>query len=459
MILTILLAGCADPRSPATSQGVDVPVHGAPLLEPEHEQVDQPRTETVPPPGARPENRSELELSPARNPIENDGAQVNAVPHVIIAIPDTGINPYHDFFHQPWRTAHPCKYIPDYPCSIPALNLTLGSGLSYEAALATDQAEWDAVEPGDVYWIPQTPFIAAACHKAWTDTSATATPGQGSACILEDAISHGVATTAQLLMENPDALIAFVEGGTLGVNVLLEAGIPFDLQSLSWGTMTPGTPNPGISDTYCKQNDVFLTPGLTFVAAGNSGDLATTNCSPSLPHVIGVMGGHVGPNIHDLQSRKGADFTASMRLMLPDYKSTDAVASHFGTSFATPMVAGAASLAILQVRQASGYTGHSDWTTGVLDPIAGLTAADLRHAMNVSATYEPIAPAHQYNVGIGLPVPSEAPYLAWGWGWFDHQVVPRVVACLLDDSCDPVNPDAQAYMDTLAAARMALYRR
>src|SRR5689334_6520634 len=77
-----------------------------------------------------------------------------ARPSVVVALADTGVNPYHDAFYRPQNTAHPCTWVVGFKdCSIPALRLSVGRDLSFDAAMAADKAAWASVKPHQWYWI------------------------------------------------------------------------------------------------------------------------------------------------------------------------------------------------------------------------------------------------------------------------------------------------------------------
>jgi hypothetical protein len=79
----------------------------------------------------------------------------------VVAVSDTGINPYHLDFRRPELTAHPSTYIEGFPRSVEALRLDLegASGRSTRGAYRHDAAAWDEVEFGKLYWIPGTNII------------------------------------------------------------------------------------------------------------------------------------------------------------------------------------------------------------------------------------------------------------------------------------------------------------
>ena len=81
-------------------------------------------------------------------------------PFTVIAVADSGINPYHVEFRSPDLTAHPSTYIEGFPRSTPALKLTLDSR-KYAEALTEDRDEWAGVAMDELVWIPGTNIVGA----------------------------------------------------------------------------------------------------------------------------------------------------------------------------------------------------------------------------------------------------------------------------------------------------------
>ncbi|HVE74873.1 MAG TPA: hypothetical protein VNA30_07310, partial [Mycobacteriales bacterium] len=72
-----------------------------------------------------------------------------AAPSGVVAVIDSGINPYHQVFRDPSPAAqrHPSTRFPGYPTGAQALRLTLG-GSSYDDAVAADcERVWKKLKP------------------------------------------------------------------------------------------------------------------------------------------------------------------------------------------------------------------------------------------------------------------------------------------------------------------------
>ncbi len=147
--------------------------------------------------------------------------------HVVIAVIDTGINPYHLAYRSPGNVVHPSEYIDGYPKDAAALGLTFGS--SYlDSRKADDGAVWSKVKERTLYWIPGTNIIGG-----YSLGDVVGDPGGGlkSRPIIDDQ-GHGTGTSSvaaggwtsptrkQPYGTNPEALIVIVEN--------------FDTEAMKW---------------------------------------------------------------------------------------------------------------------------------------------------------------------------------------------------------------------------------
>ncbi|MGB0651888.1 MAG: PKD domain-containing protein [Thermoplasmatota archaeon] len=361
-------------------------------------------------------------------------------PHVVVGVPDSGINPYHEVYRRPELTEHPCTYIEDYPCNIPALELTLGTS-NWHAAFEADRAKWEAIRPGDRYWIPGTNIIGAVCDQPYEGSTAGSTNPAGGVdhCILDDTSMHGTGTTSSVLSENPDALLVFVEGNSGGVEYLLDGTFPIDIVSYSWGAAVPLFVPLLLTESYAP----------FFVAAsGNEGAFPVIlDSGKQHPSVINVGGGDGATRTEPgYSSWKTADFVSQYCRPTAQTESIREQRDRYcGTSFSAPTFAGALSKVILELRRASGYTGSVE--NGMVDPILGISKADVRHAFNLSARYDPVSP---FPAAPGsVPLAQSAPYYQWGWGYVSRNEVPAVLACLLEATCRSKDDATVAYMEAL----------
>lgn len=371
---------------------------------------------------------------------DDDGDDAGPRPHVVVGLPDTGVNPYHEIYHRPDLTEHPCTYIPDYPCDVPALDLSVGMD-DYEAAVQEDAEEWATVEPGEWYWIPQTSLIAVGCSQ-------THTTDDNDTCILGDTSDHGTSTSSSVLTENPEALIAFKEGRS-SIAGFQEAGIPVDVYSVSWGSRAPIPSDPDLLCPGFQNAEIYVT------AAGNDPRSTLADCQKGHPGLITVAGAYADPDSSEAQSARNPEVVSYFcRPTAPADATTGMDEGTCGTSVSAPTVAGALSAVILETRRTSGYAGTVQ--EGLVDPRLNVTVQDLRASMNQTATYDPDA---RYE-GSAVPVPRNpaTPWVDWGWGFVDAQIVDRTVQHLLaEDDAQLKADEAQTYMETQHQLKRTLY--
>ncbi len=357
-------------------------------------------------------------------------------PHVLVGVPDSGINPYHAMYFRENRTEHPCTYVQDFPCNLPALNLTVGPGnLTWDERFEADKASWDAVVDGQWYWIPQTVFVAASGF------------GCDGLCILDDNGMHGTGTTSSIVSENPDVLIAFKEGGS-DITPMLEAGLPVDIFSVSWGYIAPIPANvEGLLDNR-------LSP-LYFKASGNDPRPGHSDAWTGSPYVISVGGAYSADKSEEVMASKQPDIVSFYCRETAQTMVVDEMRERYcGTSFATPTAAGAASKVVLALRQASGYTGALQ--DGMVDPVLGISVEMFRDAINQTASYDP-EPTQPHTSTTSVPLNPVAPWVQWGWGFYDGLVANATIEHLLGEPAPAKPMEAVLYMEALYAGREILH--
>lgn len=372
-----------------------------------------------------------------------------ARPHVLVAVPDTGINPYHEAFYRPNRTEHPCTYIEDFPCDIPPLNLSVGMD-SYEEAIERDADVLENVDRHEWYWIPKTPFVAVTCDPdaASYGHCLIGEPQIG----LASSPDHGVGTTYSVISEAPNASLAFW-AGDYAHRPFLERGLPVDIMSVSWGYVVP-LPVPPVATDVCSDNvpeDIVYVKG-----AGNTPWSTTMTCWSGHPDVISVGGAYAGDDrdSEDPFATKQPDVVSYFCRPVARGATTNGTDDRCGTSFAAPTVAGALARVVLEIRRHTGYPGGLD--NGTLDPRLDLTTADLRAALNRTATYDPddrFGESYPWEV----PKNEQAPWLQWSWGFYDRWVVPATVRHLVGEPA-PAKPEAaRLYMEQVHEIRKTVY--
>ena len=167
----------------------------------------------------------------------------------IVAINDSGINPYHlEFSAQTYPdpdvlaltnnfTRHPSEYIAGYPADAQAINMTIGQGYfpARDANLWSLKSATNptGLEHGKLYWIPGTKIIGATQPGELSCSNCTA----GSHVILDDD-GHG-SGSASVSTGNRygycSTCLLFVEKGLNEAPAASYSWI--DIQSNSWGPL------------------------------------------------------------------------------------------------------------------------------------------------------------------------------------------------------------------------------
>lgn len=199
-------------------------------------------------------------------------------PFVVIALVDSGINPYHQDFRAPEFVHHPSKYIEGYPKEAAALKLALSTADSkgYEAARKADDTEWALTKAAELRWFPGTRVIGGISMGAggvvapWAERK-----------ILDDQ-GHGTGTASvaagQFFGSNPNALIVEVEALGEASEQWATDQKWIDIVSNSWGnlanlplgdpSMTKTATDRGQSIVWSAGNGATNTNSSTVFPAG-----------------------------------------------------------------------------------------------------------------------------------------------------------------------------------------------
>ena len=178
-----------------------------------------------------------------------DRLAAETTPITVVAINDSGINPYHlEFSAQTYPdpdvlaltenfTRHPSEYISGYPADSQAINMTIGQGY-FPAQDANIWSQKSATNPtgleyGKLYWIPGTKIIGATQPGPLSCSNCAA----GSHLILDDD-GHG-SGSASVSTGNRygycGSCLLFVEKGLNAAPAAAYSWI--DIQSNSWGPL------------------------------------------------------------------------------------------------------------------------------------------------------------------------------------------------------------------------------
>ncbi len=349
-------------------------------------------------------------------------------PRVVVAVIDQPMNPYHDWYHQGgplYGDTAPSSVTPELLDELGIdedhiIQLTRTG--DWAADFAADKATFDAAKDGELYWYEGTNVIAASFD---TDDTTQLLPDT-------NAESHGTGTSGAVLLANPDAVIIHVDSFTDTAAEEFVANLPaVDILSSSYGFIG-GAPIPlSVDGSY---DGVVRNGKLHFGAAGNQPTPDQQSMAGGAWWLIGVGGYHEGSTAgQEPLAALTPDFAGDFTQALPRCgRCEDQVAPYSGTSFSTPRAAGAASLALLQARQAAGHVGGIV-TEGVDRPAmihtdtVTVTNWDLRRALEEAAWTPTVA---DYKPGAAIPVVAAAPQVGWGVLTPERDVVEQTVAHL-----------------------------
>jgi subtilisin family serine protease len=365
-----------------------------------------------------------------------------------VAVIDSGINPYHGFFHaggEPYAAQAPSAVTPEVLAAFgidAAHQIQLTRTGDPAADYAADKARvWDQIKQGELYWFKGTNIIAT-----------TFDPGTRPILPDDSADTHGVGTTAAVVRANPESVILFVEGITDASETFAFTHPEVDIVTTSYGF--PGSlPLPfHLKNSY---TGVVKNGKLHFGAADNSPALSPPDGTSGPWWSIGIAGfqeATTGTNPADpgsegrqIVSGSLPDFVADFTQVLPycDTCQTGGMSRASGTSFATPRSAGTMSKILLEARRALRHAGGirrlADGTAVMVQGADRvITNWQLRRALESGAYYPSVyqftpTTTGTYNI-TSVPVLDPAPWAQVGWGAITpdpaHQVIEQTLAHL-----------------------------
>jgi len=395
---------------------------------------------------------------------------------VVVAVVDTGINPYHaDFSAATYPdlavleasggfTKDPATWLPGYPGGVARLDLSLGAP-SYAAAKAADKAVFDAIPMKSLRWIPGTKIIGVydADNAAPLNAEADATH------VLDDD-GHGT-LSASVGVGNqfgscPRCLLVVVEGFS---GLAWAASQPWiDVISNSWGSVGNlpteiGEGTPEVTRAFAERG------GTVLFAAGNGvengyvvpestwfsektgpGWVVTVGAfnRPAENVRVPVLG--TGRPVHLLAQGVGVPGAD------PFHKTN--AATHSGTSAATPIAAGVFGATLGAARDALDDARPGPRKVGPLRvaasgaPVPGSPALEDGLLSRAELAETVFLAARATNHGSLTFSPLSFPMMAAaarplgeGWGWVGRETVADAVAILLGHAPHPAKPEARSF--------------
>lgn len=390
----------------------------------------------------------------------NNARRCTVKSQVTVAVIDSGINPYHEFFNaggEPYTTSAPSSVTPEVLAAFGIdddhiLNLTRTGNFAND--YAADKATiWDRIRPGELYWVRGTNIIAASFDG-------------GTRPILPDDSSdtHGVGTTAAVVRANPNAIILFLEGITSEAETFAFTNPNVDIVTTSYGPIGSIPLPEHLTSSY---TGVVRNGKLHFGAADNSPSPALQDSTAGPWWSIGIAGFEEATSEgKQILSGSFADFAADFTQTLPYcFDCESGMRSVSGTSFATPRSAGTMSRVVQETRQALGHAGGIKLVNN--QPIMAqgqnrvISNWQFRRALEEAAYYPSV---YDYQIVDGVldtsaPVLDPTPWTQVGWGVItpasEHQVVEQTLAGLGIRGEVTRSKDALAceYMSSLITAR------
>lgn len=408
---------------------------------------------------------------------------------VVIAVVDTGVNPYHTAFRASTYprnvdadasnnvdfSAHPSSFIPGFPADAPSIPLTF-TAPNYNSAVAADDAVWDSLDERKLYWIPGTKIIGAydgtGTFAAIGGTVDDFTP-------ILDENGHGTGT-ASLAAGHTQAyhalcrecLLVVVEG-TGGFEWAISQ--PWiDIVSNSYGaTANVGIPTGGTLTSANDPGRIAAEKGKSILfASGNGADggftvpVATYTSSTVGPSWFVRVGGHTscqpGSSVNGLceapvyQAGKPADLTGPAGGWIPAAASDhlSAPQEFSGTSAATPIAAGYFGNTLLTLRKAMGDAETGQPATRAKAVVAQGAAVTGTPFSSVAAdgkvtreelwsvVFASAATPINNTYYPGVPVKDQpADYLLFGWGFADGRARDLAARVALGEAATPDKPD------------------
>lgn len=296
---------------------------------------------------ATPDESAVPTIDPARDP-----ASPAFKPHVVVAVVDTGNNPYHLQYREQYDDAHPSVYIPDYP-EVVDLNITLDvESLPGDNRPVDDAELWASAKPGVLYRYPGTKIIGH--YSVGADL-----PGSG-----HGTMTASRATANDISVGGTAVRLVVVQGFTVDA-VRWAADQPWiDIISISSGISLGGVApavanveNQAGIDAFqyaAHKKPFFASSGNGVGNAGVLGFPAWTRGPSGAPDVISVGANENGQmavwhNFHPYIVGDGCDNPSAQDGTLDAIEDTGG-----GTSSATPFGAGTGAAVLLEARRLLG---------------------------------------------------------------------------------------------------------
>lgn len=381
-------------------------------------------------------------------PIESRKTDFTQGARVVVAVIDSGINPYHPQFRRDGAVL-PLGDFVDAGTGLQPRVIDLSDAGDYRHRVdVLDDAAWDSIGKGELVWFKDTNVMAISIRGP-EDNEAQSTINNTAAEVTDhrvrDVNGHGTATASTVLSNFPDALVVMIQittGGGLADATRWAASQPWiDVISTSFGAQA-NVPSLSLTPRYTRQ--AFDAGKVVVNSAGNDPSPLPTDHQDGPHWVIAATGSQVEGQAKEVLSANVypdyvADYTVSAAVM---DNVDDVYGDIGGTSFSCPTVAGTIAGIVYKLREAKGHEG------GIVarELAPGVTNRDVRAALNKTA----IIPAWDgYVAGIHwngdhMHAPG-AEFATIQWGHVDQKVIgPATAAILANDYAIPPEKAAVA---------------
>ncbi|HEX9891165.1 MAG TPA: S8 family serine peptidase, partial [Actinomycetota bacterium] len=382
----------------------------------------------------------------------------------VLAVVDTGINPYHQVFRwdDPQAYEHPSTYIPGYPEDAVSLPITLDEP-NLAAAVQKDCDLWKSVQTGKLYWFPGTKIVGGVSFDAG------GSHGSCSSAQILDSGGHGTMTASRatateygackecyvVAVQFPTSIPIITPGSSTqpAVNAITWAADNaswIDGQTNSWGPFAPAWDPTGAAGLLTANPQLVRaveevsSTHAAFWASGNGAafrggvaghpTLLAPHMTPSALMVGGMDSGYINtwPGFPPHVVSDSCDSWAA------HHTSTTTSAENVGggTSGATPFAAGGAVRILMEARRILGDQETGVGTSGVVaqaapgveTPASGpLTDGQLTLQEWKDVTFKTASsrPVREFEDGSVCDQPLDAPYNTTPVKWASvHRQVP-----------------------------------
>lgn len=391
-------------------------------------------------------------------------AATQAGEHTVVAVIDTGVNPYHEFLRAPNLTDHPSRWLDGFPRHAESVDLTLGAS-NYSSALQADAGTWadlsysghadaEGIEGEHLYTFPGTRVVAGI---SFGEYDSPFRGGGGARPVLDEhghgTGSAGLAAGAGLAEADGDVLVVAVEvgQGTFESGYWWAARQPWiDVISASLGSLA-NAPSPPIAfgqedavpwatrEATANGIPVLVASGNGFTQTGVGPDHCSTHTSEHTgPRWVTPIGA-AEPRTGNPSSWHWVPVEAIARAPAPSLAATSVNATdpHTGTSASTPNVAGHLAKLLQEARERG------------LDPAPQRALDHLLHAAR------PADPKPALAAEPSLPGPASV--ADQGYGLVDGDAVDRALGTLEAGHGPEPRPAADAFFRADDRARDLLW--